>query len=274
MQSLYGAIANTNKKEIMVRVDNVYQKVLALANKEQRGYITPQEFNLFADHAQMDIFEQYFYDLEQRQRGIGNEFDYADIVNTIEEKISMFEISDRDVGLIDDQGNVNVSDNITDLYRLGSVKIAHNDPLAPPTMSNYYPVEHIQIKDFEKYKLSPLALFGSSMSKRPVYTKHSTNGVAVRIQIHPHPTISAVVRVNYIRKPNRPNWTYVLGGSGSKNALFNSSNGDFQDFELHPSEENNLVIKILQLAGVAIKDFNLVQAAAQNEVSNIQQEKQ
>ena len=40
----------------MVSVDNVYQKVLALANKEQRGYITPQEFNLFADHAQMEIF--------------------------------------------------------------------------------------------------------------------------------------------------------------------------------------------------------------------------
>ena len=49
----------------MVRVDDVYQKVLALANKEQRGYITPQEFNLFANQAQMDIFEQYFYDVNQ-----------------------------------------------------------------------------------------------------------------------------------------------------------------------------------------------------------------
>jgi len=47
----------------MVNIDSVYQKVLALANKEQRGYITPQEFNLFANHAQIDIFEQYFYDL-------------------------------------------------------------------------------------------------------------------------------------------------------------------------------------------------------------------
>ena len=32
----------------MVSIDTVYQRVLALANKEQRGYITPQEFNLFA----------------------------------------------------------------------------------------------------------------------------------------------------------------------------------------------------------------------------------
>jgi hypothetical protein len=47
----------------MISIDTVYQKVLALANKEQRGYITPQEYNLFADHAQMEIFEQYFYDL-------------------------------------------------------------------------------------------------------------------------------------------------------------------------------------------------------------------
>ena len=36
-----------------VVIDNVYQKVLAICNKEQRGYVTPQEFNLFADKAQM-----------------------------------------------------------------------------------------------------------------------------------------------------------------------------------------------------------------------------
>ena len=48
----------------MVNIDTVYQKVLAIANKEQRGYITPQEFNLFADYAQKDIFEKYLYDPE------------------------------------------------------------------------------------------------------------------------------------------------------------------------------------------------------------------
>ena len=47
----------------MINIDSVYQTVQALANKEQRGYITPQEFNLFANQVQRDIFEQYFYDL-------------------------------------------------------------------------------------------------------------------------------------------------------------------------------------------------------------------
>ena len=37
----------------MVNIDTVYQTVLALANKEQRGYINPQDSNLFADMAQM-----------------------------------------------------------------------------------------------------------------------------------------------------------------------------------------------------------------------------
>ena len=45
----------------MVNVDTVYQKVLALANKEQRGYITPQEFDLFADKAQLEIINDYFH---------------------------------------------------------------------------------------------------------------------------------------------------------------------------------------------------------------------
>ena len=40
-----------------ININRVYQTVLALANKEQRGYITPQEFNLFANHAQLEIFD-------------------------------------------------------------------------------------------------------------------------------------------------------------------------------------------------------------------------
>ena len=51
-----------------INIDTVYQRVLAIANKEQRGYITPQEFNLMANQAQMSIFESYFYDKNVRER--------------------------------------------------------------------------------------------------------------------------------------------------------------------------------------------------------------
>ena len=263
MQSLYGAIANTNKKEIMaISVDKVYQKVLAVANKEQRGYITPQEFNLFADHAQMDIFEQYFYDLEQRQRTTGNELDYGDIISNIEEKISMFAEFDNSLGN-SQNGVFEVSTNIPNIYILSSVKIKYQ------TEAQYRMVDKVQLNEVIKYENSPLA---APTKSNPVYTKFSTSSIPIKIKIYPFPDNGDSVFANSVRKPKRPNWTYII--SGNSNALYNASDSSRQDFQLHASEENNLVVKILQLAGVTIKDFNLVQIAAQEEMKNIQQEKQ
>lgn len=244
MQSLYGAIANTNKKEIMaVSIDKVYQKVLALANKEQRGYITPQEFNLFADHAQMEIFEQYFYDVEQFERRMDKT---AELTKT---KIEIF--------------------------KRETTSVLHNDPLP----ANTYLVESVfgelssgkrvtaekmdrdgQHNIHASIHYSPLL---KSTINRPVYW--ITNN---KFAIHPQP---ATVHMNYIITPKKPNWNYVIA---SGNPLHVPTPGVTQDFQLHASEENALVIKILQLAGVAIKDFNLVQIAGQKEISTIQQEKQ
>ena len=44
------------------------------------------------------------------------------------------------------------------------------------------------------------------------------------------------------------------------------------NFQLHDSEEVPLIIKILSLAGVTIKDPNVVQIAKQEEVQKINQE--
>ena len=195
MQSLYGAIANTNKKEIMaISVDKVYQKVLALANKEQRGYITPQEFNLFADHAQMDIFEQYFYNLNQRQRAPGSEQEYVDIATNIEEKISMFEINSAISGF-NTEGEVNLGD-IQNFYRLGNVSIAYVGD------SKRYKVELIKLSEINKYGNSPLTTWTKT---RPVYSKYSSGTDSNIIKINPSPTStgssSDVVYINYIKKP-------------------------------------------------------------------------
>ena len=74
-----------------VSIDTVYQRVLAILNKEQRGYVTPQEFNLFANQSQLDIFEQYFYDINQFGRLSGNDTEFSDMLNILNEKINIFE---------------------------------------------------------------------------------------------------------------------------------------------------------------------------------------
>ena len=77
-----------------INVDSVYQKVLAIANKEQRGYITPLEFNLLANQAQDAIFEQYFYDIKQwNDQQSSNSTEYSDMLTSLEEKIAPFKIN-------------------------------------------------------------------------------------------------------------------------------------------------------------------------------------
>tara|TARA_R110000823_G_scaffold151627_3_gene282541 strand:- start:1382 stop:2305 length:924 start_codon:yes stop_codon:yes gene_type:complete len=77
------------------------------------------------------------------------------------------------------------------------------------------------------------------------------------------------VQADYIRRPKSPNWNYVVV---SDKALYNSTTST--DFELHDSEESELVYRILAFAGVAMEKPNLTQTAAGLEQAKVQQEKQ
>ena len=231
----------------MINTDVVYQRVLALANKEQRGYITPQEFNLFANQAQMDIFEQYFYDLNQFRRVPGNNTMYADPVDMIEEKIEKFHVSQT---LGDGTSNVFDTNNLVHgLYRLKQVR------------GNSVKIEKTTHDKFMLARNSPLT--------KPTLTRPSYYLKANEIVVLPN-TVTQI-DVNYIRRPKTVKWSYIVVG---EKPVVNINASDYQSFELHPSEETKLVMKILQLAGIAIKDPNLYQIAGAEDNKNIQQEKQ
>jgi len=225
----------------MVNIDTVYQKVLAIANKEQRGYITPQEFNLFADQAQMDIFEQYFYDINQFNRIPGNDTEYADMLTLLEEKIAIF----KNIKLLNYQSPY--FQKPRELYRLGTLETGFGE------------IEQVTNKEYLNIKLSPLA---KPTLKRAVFVD-TPQGYRI------YPTFTNNVQCHYIRKPRTAKWGYNIIG---ENALWDPNKSE--NFQLHPSEENNLIIKILALAGIAIKDVNLYQIASQEDAKNIQQEKQ
>ena len=224
----------------MVNIDTVYQKVLAIANKEQRGYITPQEFNLFADQVQMDIFEQYFYDINQFNRVPGNNTEYADMLTLLEEKSAIF----KNIKIV--YYHSPYYQKPQELYRVGTVETGYGE------------IEQVTHKEYLAIKLSPLA---KPTLKRAVYVD-MPQGFRI------YPTFTNNVHCHYIRKPKNINWGYnVINDS----ALYNPSTS--LDFELHPSEENNLIIKILALAGIAIKDPAMYQIAVAEDNKNIQQEK-
>lgn len=73
-----------------INVDTVYKTVLLILNKEQRGYMTPDEFNKIATQVQLEIFESYFDNLNQQLRVPDNDSEYADRQKNIDEQIAVF----------------------------------------------------------------------------------------------------------------------------------------------------------------------------------------
>ena len=75
-----------------INVDLVYKTVLLIINKEQRGYLTPNEFNKIATQVQLEIFESYFETLNQQMRLPQNESEYGDRYKTVQEKLEIFRV--------------------------------------------------------------------------------------------------------------------------------------------------------------------------------------
>ena len=217
----------------MVKVDTVYQTVLALANKEQRGYITPQEFNLFARLAQMDIFEQYFYDLNQFKRVPQNDEKHSNPVDIINEKLDYF----RTREVIDGGSNLYTYDLPDDHYRTITVwRRVYN---ASGQLSSAKPCERVYYNNYREIIGSPLT---RPTQERPIYAVYQS-GDSNRLIINPAATKDPGVELFYIKKPTPPNWTYQM--ILNKPMWNNSVDAGRQHFELHPSEEQNLIVKIL-----------------------------
>ena len=242
----------------MVNVDTVYQKVLALANKEQRGYITPQDFNLFANQAQMEIFEQYFYDINLARKSPGNDTVYADADDMLEEKIQIFELVDgaAAVSAYIGAGAGGINKKLPNyIYRVHRVELNNID------------CEILNTKDFNNCKTGGPLLRPNKY--RPIV---NIRGNTMRC-VSSDPSTGLPISVTptgvfYFKIPEKVNWTYVVI---NKQALYDA-NSTTMNFELHPSEENTLVNKILRLAGLSTQQQDVMRAGQGMEASTAQQQ--
>ena len=213
-----------------VNIDTVYQKVLTLANKEQRGYITPQEFNLLADRAQKEIVENYFHEVKTAERKPKNQMAYADEVEMLEEKLQPLHV---DSTISTSTSNLSLPEGI---YKLIGVSRGGNKVTQ---------VNKSQIAYTENNPLTKASIL------RSVFVREDVNALTV----YPAPTTATDFEVSYYKTPSTPNWGYVVV---SNKALYNSNTST--NFELHESEEESLVSRILMLAGITIKQPDIQQA--------------
>jgi len=262
----------------MINVDTVYQKVLALANKEQRGYITPQEFNLFAQQSQMEIIDQYFYDLNHHRKVEGNDMQYSDMVALLEEKLGALTI-ELPLNCPLCKNNRGAWHPFPeDLYKLGSVVKTSGGAY------NYDKVlDQISYSEAMRYNQSPLTSFNYHNMAYTIMNDPnrnspgniSNNGAIKGFQVWtnypggPVNTFGNVIKITYVIRPRDPKWGYVVVG---EKAMYDPSKTI--NFELHKAEESELVYKILKLAGVSIKRDDIMKAGQGMESLLSQQEKQ
>ena len=227
-----------------VSIDTVYQRVLAIANKEQRGYITPQEYNLLANQAQMNIFESYFYTKNQRNR-------------------------------LEPDANPETSE--TDIDQLISRKLAPFTTIQTVTNGNTFPA-HYQIgsifhngfvcRKMDRNEIKRMLGSTRHAGTEPVYTdKPTTPGVDIEVYT-PTALTGTGVTCEVVATPTDVSWGYVVV---NEKALYNSNTA--VDFELHESEEDTLVMQILELAGITLNKPGIVQIAANKQATEMELQK-
>ena len=221
-----------------ISIDTVYQKVLALANKEQRGYITPQEFNLFADKAQMELFDGYFHDAKTAYHKTETDMTHADEMDMLSEKLQFHKITQT---FTQTDNNGVFSNTITlpnNVYYINNLSRAEGE------------VTEMSEKEILYTESNPLT---KATINRSVYVRRR-NRV---IELYPRPLVETTYTLDYYRRPKSPEWAYVVV---KDRALYNQTLS--RNFELHDSEEEMLVSRILMLAGVSTQKQELTQAGA------------
>ena len=224
----------------MVNVDTVYQRVLAIANKEQRGYVTPLEFNLLANQAQFDIFEEYFGGIMQAGTTPGNETEYSDITRTLNERINDFEKVARltKIGAFISYPG--------DMYKLGTVWFVPSGGGPWGSEDKHIELQEIDYNELVDTMGSPLI---SPTESNPIYIRREEG-----LKVYPVGSwYRNKIYASYIRRPIKVEWGYVVT---NEQALYNASAST--NFELHASEETMLVMKILELAGIVIQKPDLI----------------
>lgn len=222
-----------------ISVDTVYKTVLSILNKEQRGYMPPQEFNRIVNHVQLEIFEKYFEDLNQLVRRPQTDTDYADRLDYLEEKIAIHNKTSSP-----SESTPGVAFSIESLHILGVVSYNGSE------------AQRVSKKEFYNINKSPLA---KPSEAYPIYTLDEA-----KITVYPSTIIPKNLEVSFIEKPTEAEWKFTV--DPNTGVLLYDSNSS--DIDLHDSEQSEIILKVLMYAGIALRDMEIVQVAS----ARVQQE--
>jgi hypothetical protein len=234
---LYFCIFAT-KPKTMASVQRVYEAVKDIANKDQRGFITPAIFNEFASVAQMNVFNRLFDDMTMGNRLRRAQLDgprqFARGKKT-QEDLSTF-VKKATISLTS-----GIGDKPSDFARVISASVGGN-----PQVQIVYNPEHIDRilnSDLSIPSVSaPVALISNQIEVFPT----STASIALRYYKLPQ----GIVPTTGAKTTASPKYGYSTAVAGVE--LYSAANS--VDFELPEQYFADLVQEILVLVGVNLRD--------------------
>lgn len=210
-------------------IDSVRNLVLSVLNKNNYGYVSPSDFNLFAKQAQLDLFEEYFSGYAKE---IAKQNTRKGTTGATDESKRMMEVIDTFYTVVED--------TIT-------------EPLTLPN-DVYTVVRYMRNgREAERVDNSKQHLLAASLLTAPsnLYPAYVQRGNTLDLL----PDNLSNVELHYIRVPRAPMWTYNTLSGGEP--VFSQSVNGYQDFELPLEDEPRLALKVLQYAGVSIRELDV-----------------
>lgn len=258
-----------------INVNTVYRTVLLILNKEQRGYMTPDEFNAVANQVQRQIFDNYCEELNIQTR-LNKVYDtLANKTEDVYTKLEPFYQSIR----IFKNTVVNTDESV--------FLLSNTDGNENSIVDNFYKEESLvavnrQQENFDKDRIDLAVAFGAPLiqkvTRREIYSTlqsplaQPTKDFPIycflsedRIKVLPESIDT--IDMEYLTYPNAPNWGYI---QNSTTGVFEYQSSTSNDFQLSDSEFSDVVLKILAYSGIIIKDPLVIQAAA-NEINKQEQ---
>lgn len=183
-----------------ISVDTVYKTVLLILNKEQRGYMTPDEFNKIGSQVQREIFEAYFEDLNQQLRIPQSDVEYSDRVAITDEKIAEFKTENDQTVAEKTIGGTNPFTTPSELYRLGSITYE-------PNTSTYKEIQRVGRAEIYNIRKAPLT---APTTNYPIYLYEDNKAL-----VYPETIVDpAHIKMQYVKKPTDVRWGYYTGNLG------------------------------------------------------------
>jgi hypothetical protein len=242
----------------MISINRCRNTVLFLLEKNNRGFISPMAFDSFCNLAQLDIFENLFYQynrwLSSKARNLtGTEF--ADIPKNIKEQIDGFgEYTTKENFTYNvDTDSWNYSGN--DLYRTEGLSLVN-------ASGKKVDIEHVS-KGYELNKLINSTI-NAPTTTYPIYTV-----IGKGYRVFPEVESGFYPELFYLRTPKTPKWTYT---SINGNPVYNAGASDKQDIELDESLFTEFIIKVMGFCGVSIRESDIVAASANAEATKQQKQ--